>query len=139
MFIAQTRDTPLGRRVTSQSDMKVTPQRRTHMRSSLQQSCYVEKRSVEEGATPILNPLALTYHFGQASATPDRKRAAKITDHPLHPPRSNHVVNKEGAEISEAIFWDGRNAHSRKQDGGARTLEATPTPSRREGRGSADY
>ena len=33
---AQTRDTLLGSRVTSQSDMKVTPQRRKYMRSSLQ-------------------------------------------------------------------------------------------------------
>ena len=53
----------MGRRVTSQSDMKVTPQRHTYMQSSLQQSCYVERPSVEVGATPTLNPLALTYHF----------------------------------------------------------------------------
>ena len=119
--------------------MKVTPQRRTYMRSSLQQLCYVERHSVEGGATPILNPLALTYHFGQASATLDRKRAVDITEQPLYPPRSNHLVNKEGAKISEASFWDGRDAHSRKQEGEARTLEAKPTQIQREGRGSVDY
>ena len=112
-FSAQTRDAPLGRRVTSQLDMKVTPQRQTYMRYSLQQSCYVERSIVEGGATPTLNLLALTYHFGQASATPDRKRDSDITDHPPHPPGSNQVVNKEGAEISEASFWDGI-AHSGK-------------------------
>ena len=111
--------------------MKVVPQRRTYMQSSFQQLCYVEKISVEGGVTPILNPLAQTYHFGQASATPDRKRAAEITDHPPHPPGSNHVVNKEGAEISEASFWDGCDSHSRKWEEDARTLEVTPTPSRR--------
>ena len=98
----------------------------------------MERPNVEGGATPTLNPLALTYHFGQASATPDRKTAAEITKHPPHPPGSHHVVNKEGAEISEASFWDGQD-HSRKREGDSRTLEATPTPSRREGRGSADY
>ena len=48
---------------------------------------------------PTLNPLALTYHFGQASATPYRKRYSEITKHPPHTPGSNQVVNKEGAEI----------------------------------------
>ena len=108
------------------------------MRSSLQQSCYVEKRSVEGRATPTLNPLALTYHFGQASATPERKRESEITVHPPHPHGRNQVVNKEGAEILEASFWDG-SAHSRKQEGDAETLEVTPNPSQREGRGSVDY
>ena len=138
---AQTRDTPLGRRVTSQSDMKVTPQRRTYTRSSLKKSCYVKRHSVEGGATPIINPLVLAYHFGQASATPDRKRATKITKHPPHPPGRNHVVNEEGADnvMLEASFRDGRDAHSREREGEARKTEARPTPSRREGRGSADY
>ena len=94
----------MGRRVTSQSDMKVTPQRQTYMRSSLKQSCYVDKRSVEEWATPILNPLALTYHFGQASVTPERKRAAKSTKHSPHPPGSNHVVNKKGWKFHKQVF-----------------------------------
>ena len=48
------------------------------------------------------------------------------------------MVNKEGAEISKASFQDG-SAHSMKREGDARTLEATPKPSQREGRGSADY
>ena len=79
--ISQTRDTLLGRdssdkyqsRVTSKSDMNFTPQKREYMRSSLQRSCYMERHSGEGGSTSILNPLALTYHFGRASATPDRK------------------------------------------------------------------
>ena len=108
------------------------------MRSSLQHSCYVDIPSVEGGATSTLNPLALTYLFGQASTTPDRKRDSKITKHPPHLPVSSQVVNKEGAEISEASFQDG-SAHSRKQEGDAETMEGTPKPSRREGRGSADY
>ena len=77
----------------------------------------MEKHSVEGGATPTLNPLALTHHFGQASATSDRKTTAEITKHPPHLPGSNHVVNKEGAYISETIFRDGRDAHSRKREG----------------------
>ena len=104
----------MGRRVTSHSDMKITPQRRTYMRYSLQQSSYVERPSVEGGATPILNPLALTYHFGQASATPERKRDSESTEHPPHPPGNNQVVNKEGAEILEASFRDS-SAHSNKR------------------------
>ena len=48
------------------------------------------------------------------------------------------MVNKEGAKISEASFRDSLDAHSREQEGGARTLEVTPTPSQREGRGSDD-
>ena len=69
-------------RVTSHSDMNVTPQRREYMRSSLQRSCYVERHSGEGGSTSILNPLALTYHFRQVSATPDSKRTAEITRAP---------------------------------------------------------
>ena len=105
---AQTRNMPLGRRVTSQSDMKVTPQIRKYMRSSLQRSCYVERHSVEGGATSILNPLALTYHFGKVSVTPDRKKAGEITGHPPHPTVRNNVVNEEGWDnvMSEASFGD---------------------------------
>ena len=105
---AQTSDTPLGCRVTSKSDMKVTPQRQEYIRYSLQRSCYVERHSVEGGATSILNPLALTYHFGQASATPDKKRAGEITGHPLHPTVRNHVVHEEGGDniMPEASFRD---------------------------------
>ena len=58
-------------RVTSKSAMNVTPSRRGYMKSSLQRSCYMERQS-GEGRTPaVLNPLALAYHFGQATSTPD--------------------------------------------------------------------
>ena len=131
---AQTRDTLLGSRVTSQLDMKVTSQKRTYMPSSLQRSCYVERHSVEGGSTSILNPLAQTYHFGQASATPDRKRTAEIIGHLPHPTVKNHVVNEEGRDngMLEASFWEGLGVHSRKREGENRKLEAKPTPSRRE-------
>ena len=101
----------------------------------------MERHSVEGGATSILNPLALTYHFGQASATPDRKRAGKITGHPPHPNVRNQVVHEEGGDnvMLEASFWDVRGAHSRKWEGDDRKPEARPTPSRREVGGSADY
>ena len=92
-FSAQTRDMPLGRRVNSQLDMKVTTQRRKCIRSSLKMSCYVERHSVEGGVMSILNHLAITYYFGQASATPDRKRSSESTGHPSHPTIRNHVVN----------------------------------------------
>ena len=130
---AQTGDTLLGSRVTSHSDMKVTPRRRKYMQSSLQSLCYVERRSVEGGSTSILNLLALTYHFGQASATPERKRAAKITGHPPHPTVKKHVVNKEVREnvMSDASVWDVLGFHSRKREEDDRKPEARPTPSRR--------
>ena len=100
----------------------------------------MERHSVEGGVTSILNPLALTYHFGQASATPDRRRAAKITEHPPHPTVRNHLVNEEGADnvMSEASFWEVQETHSRKREGGDRKPEARPTPSRREVGGSAE-
>ena len=77
----------------------------------------MERRSVEGGATSILNPLALTYHFGQASATPDRKRAAKITGHPPHPTVKNYVVNEEGGDnvMMVASFRDVLEDHYRKR------------------------
>ena len=99
----------------------------------------MERHSVEEGAMTILNPLALTYHFGQASATLYRKRAAEITEHLPHPLERNHMVNEEGAEISEASPQDSQDAHSSKQEGDVRKPEARPTPSQRKGRGSAGY
>ena len=109
---AQTRDMLLGSRVTSQSDMKVTPQRRKYMRSSLQRSCYMDRHSGEGGSNSIFNPLALTYHFGQASATTDRKRAADITGHPPHPTVKHHVVNIEGRDVPPFyiyhVVFDGR-------------------------------
>ena len=137
---AQMRYTPLGCRVTSQLDIKVAPQRRKYMRSSLQRLCYVERYSVEGGSTSIFNPLALTYHFGQASATPDRKRATKITRHPPHPTIKYHLVNEKEREnvMSEASFWGVLGVNSRKQEGDDRKPEKRPTPIRREVGGSAD-
>ena len=125
--------------MTSQSNMEVTPQRRKYMRSSLQSLCYVERHGGEGGSTSILNPLALTYHFGQASATPDRKRTAKITGHPPHPIVKHHVVNREGRDnvMSEASFRDGLGVRSRKREGKQSKPEAISTPSRREAGGSA--
>ena len=110
------------------------------MRSSLKMSCYVERHSLEGGSTSTLNPLALTYHFGQASATPDRKRTAKITGHPPNPTVKHHVVNREGRDnvMLESSFRDGLGVHSRKREGEDRKPEARPTPSRREVGGYAD-
>ena len=56
-------------RVTSKSN--VAPPRRGYMRSSLHRSCYLERQSGEGGAPTVLNPLALTYHFGRSTSTPD--------------------------------------------------------------------
>ena len=113
------RDMLLGSRVTLQSDMKVTSQRRKYMRSSLKRSFYVERRSVERGSMSILNPLALNYHFGQASATPERKRASEIIGQPPHPTVKNHVVNEEGTDnvTSEASFRDVLGVHFRNGKG----------------------
>ena len=51
------------------------------MRSYLQISCYLERQSGEGKAPAVLNPLALTYHFGRATSTPDGTEAVvqKIT------------------------------------------------------------
>ena len=128
---SQTRDTPLGRdisdedqsRVTSQSDMNVTPQRREYMRSSLQRSCYVERHSGEGGSTSILNPIALTYHFGRATSTPVRRITANITGHRPQPAVKHHVVDRYGTDnvILDASFGDCLGVHSRKWDGAERT------------------
>ena len=68
-------DTTMGMmgqyQVTSKSAMNVTPPGRGYMRSSLQRSCYVERQSGEGGKPVVLNPLALAYHFGRATSTPD--------------------------------------------------------------------
>ena len=57
------------------------PPRRGYMRSSLQRSRYLERQSGEGGTPVALNALALTYHFGQATSTPDGTKAVvqKIT------------------------------------------------------------
>ena len=100
----------------------------------------MERRSVEGGSTSILNPLALTYHFGQASATPERKRAADIIRQPPHPTVKKHVVNEEGRDnvMSDASVWDVLGFHFRKREEGDKKPEARPTPSRREVRDSSD-
>ena len=103
-------------RVTSQSDMNVTPQIRGYMRSSLQRSCYVERHSGEGGAPSVLNPLALTYHFGRATSTPGRRRSSDITGHrPLSAVKSN-VADRDGMDnvILDASSGDGRGVHSIK-------------------------
>ena len=71
------------------------------MRSSLQQSSYVENSSVEG-----LNPLALTYHFGRAGTD--------ITEDTPKPPGSNQVGNEEGTESLEASFRDGDTQSERR-------------------------
>ena len=82
-----------------------------------------------------LNPLALTYHFGRASATPERK-GTDITEDTPQPPGSNQAGNEEETEILEANFWDG-DTESGRWEGDARILEATPQPSQREEGGLA--
>ena len=104
--------------VTFMSDCEVTLQRRTYMRSSLQQSSYVGNSSVEG-----LNPLALTYHFGRAGTD--------ITEDTPQPPGSNQVGNEERMESVEASFRDS-DTKSGRWEGDARILEATKQPSRRE-------
>ena len=137
---AQTRDTTLGgdiydedqSSVTSQSDMNVTPHRRGYMRSSLQRSCYVERYSEEGGATSPLNPLTLTYHFGRATSTPDRRRNSDITGHWLQPAVKHKVADRDGRDnfILDEIFGDGQRVHSMKLDGADRNMpEASATQS----------
>ena len=63
------------------------------MRSSLQQSSYVENSSVEG-----LNPLALTYHFGRSGTD--------INEDTPQPLGSNQAGNEEGTESLEASFWN---------------------------------
>ena len=99
----------------------------------------MDRHSGEGGSTSILNPLALTYHLGQASATPNKKITNEITGHPPHPTVIHYVVNREGRDnvMLEASFGDGVGVHSRKLEGEDRKPETRPTPSRRELGGSA--
>ena len=76
-----------------------------------------------------LNPLALTYHFGQSGTD--------ITEDTLQPPGSNQTGNEVETESLEASFWDS-DTQSGRREGGARILEATQQPSRREEGGLAD-
>ena len=84
----------------------------------------------------ILNPLALTYHFGRASATLERK-GTDITEDTPQPSGSNQVGNEEGTESLEVSFWEG-DTQSGRREGEARRLEATQQTSRREEGGLAD-
>ena len=91
---------------------------------------------MENSSVEGLNPLALTYHFGRASATPERK-GTDITKDTPQLPGSNQAGNEEGTEILEASFWD-CDTQSGRREGDARILEETQQPSRREEGGLAD-
>ena len=125
-------------RVTSQSDMNFTPHRRGYMRSSLQRSCYVERHSGEGGAPSVLNPLALTYHFGRATSTPDGSRTSEITGCRPQLAVDNNFSERDRADnsILDASFGDDRGVHSMKRDGADRTIsKASATQSLGEVRG----
>ena len=82
----------------------------------------MERHSGEGGAPSVLNPLALTYHFGRATSTPDGSRTSDITRHQPQPAVKNNVAERDGADnsISDASFGDGRGVHSMKRDGADR-------------------
>ena len=125
-------------RVTSQSDMNVTPQRRGYMWSSLKRSCYVERKSGEGGAPSVVSPLALTYQFGRATSTPDGSRTSEITRRRPQSAVASNVSERDRMEnsILDASSGDCRGVHSMKQDGADRTiLEASATQSLGEVRG----
>ena len=115
--------------------MNVTPQRQEYMRSSLQRYCYVERHSEEGGSTSILNPLALTYHFGWATSTLDRRRTAEITGNRTQPAVKHHIGDREGTDnvILDASFGECLGVHSRKRDrADSSRREARATQSLRE-------
>ena len=90
----------------------------------------MERQSGEGGATSVLNPLALTYHFGQATSTPNRRRTTDITGHRRQTAVKQNVVDRDGTDnvILDASFGDGRGVHSMKRDGADRTMtEASKT------------
>ena len=58
--VLDTKTGMLGRdRVTSKPAMNVTPHERGYMRSYLQKSCYMERKSGEGGTLAVFKPLAL--------------------------------------------------------------------------------
>ena len=79
----------------------------------------MERHSGEGGAPSVLNPLALTYHFGRATSTPDRSRTLDIAGRRPQPAVENNVAERDGADnsISDASFEDGRGVYSMKRDG----------------------
>ena len=90
------------------------------------------------GAPSVLNPLALTYHFGQATSTPDGSGTSEIIGRRPQPAVNNNVAERDGADnsISDASFGDGRGVHYMKQDRYDRTIsEASATQSLGEVRG----
>ena len=92
----------------------------------------MERHSGEGGAPSILNPLALTYHFGRATPTPDGGRASEINRRRLQPAVDNNVAERDGAEnsISDASFGGGQGVHTMKRNGADRNiLEASTTQS----------
>ena len=91
---------------------------------------------MENSSVEGLNPLTLTYHFGQASATPESK-GTDITKDTPQLPGSNLAGNEEGTESLEASFWYG-DTQSRRREGNNRILEVTQHPSWREEGGLAD-
>ena len=99
----------------------------------------MDRHSGEGGSTSILNPLALTYHFGPASATPDRKRTSEIIGHPPQTTVKQHNSDREGTYNVrlEAIFGHRIGVHSSKREGADGTRpEARPTQGRGEVGGS---
>ena len=98
----------------------------------------MERHSEEGGAPSVLKPLALTYHFGWATSTPDGRRPSEITERRPQPAVKNKVAERDGADnsISDARFEDGRGVYSMKGDGADKIIsEASATPSLGEVRG----
>ena len=84
------------------------------------------------GGALVLNPLAITYHFGRATSTPDRRRTSVITRRRPQLAVKNNVTERDGADnsVSDASFGDGRGVHSMKWDGADNTIsEASATQS----------
>ena len=69
----------------------------------------MERQSGEGGAPAVLKPLALTYHFGRATSTPDGSITSGITRR-----RPETAVKKNGAERDRAnnIILDARTTPS---------------------------
>ena len=86
----------------------------------------MERHSGEGGAPSVLKPLALTYHFGWATSTPDGRRPSEITERRPQPAVKNKVAERDGADnsISDASFEDGRGVHSTKRNGADRNIFA---------------
>ena len=97
----------------------------------------MERQSGEGGAPAVLNPLALTYHFGLATSLPDGSRNSDITGCRPQPAVENNVAERDGADniFLDASFGDGRGVRSMKRDGADKIISgASATPSLGEGR-----